>query len=296
MIRRSAVLVVCALVLPVPVARAWTWPVNGPVLRPFSFDRAHPYAAGQHRGVDLGAASGTDVRAPASGIVSFAGTVPGGGKTVSLETPSGYTATLLHLGSIGVQRGAQVNEGAVVGSVGPSGRVETAEPFVYFGLRKTADDQGYVDPLSFLPVRSAQSPAPAAVDEPAQQGVATAAVSPAAPAAAALPSAPADAVSADAPEALTDVSGVEIEGSGRLDAPRPVTQTPRAPVPHGARHLRGAVVSRPKALQRSSSPRARSLGPRDVSQRTHRRGAERPLAPRPLSDVAPSSRSRRAIE
>src|SRR5436305_8785478 len=101
--RRFAVLLtLCAVALPVSAARAWTWPVDGPVLRPFSFDRAHPYAAGQHRGIDLGAQSGSRVLAPAAGVVSFAGTVPTGGKTVSIQTASGYTATLVHLGSIGV--------------------------------------------------------------------------------------------------------------------------------------------------------------------------------------------------
>ena len=119
--RRLAVLLVCACALPVSAARAWTWPVDGPVLRPFSFDHAHPYAGGQHRGVDLGAPGGTQVLAPTGGIVSFAGTVPTGGKTVSIETPLGYTATLVHLGSIGVKRGAPVGEGSVVGTVGPSG-------------------------------------------------------------------------------------------------------------------------------------------------------------------------------
>jgi hypothetical protein len=168
--RRFAVALLCALVLPVSAAQAWTWPVDGPVLRPFSFDRAHPYAAGQHRGVDLGAQSGTDVHAPASGVVTFAGTVPTGGKTVSIQTPFGHTATLVHLGSINVTRGAPVTEGAVVGTVGPSGVVDLAEPFVYFGVRVTSDDQGYVDPLPFLPARPAITAPPeskASVETPA---------------------------------------------------------------------------------------------------------------------------------
>jgi hypothetical protein len=38
-----------------PAAYAWSWPVQGPVLQPFAYDEAHPYAAGQHRGVDIGA-------------------------------------------------------------------------------------------------------------------------------------------------------------------------------------------------------------------------------------------------
>ena len=102
--RRFAVVLLCVLALPAS-ARAWTWPVDGPVLRPFVFDPAHPYAGGQHRGIDIGAAEGTPVRAPADGTVTFAGSVPGGGKTIAIETPFGYSATLLHLGSIAVSRG-----------------------------------------------------------------------------------------------------------------------------------------------------------------------------------------------
>src|SRR5947208_16328063 len=101
-------MIICACALPVSVAQAWTWPVEGAVLRPFSFDRAHPYAAGQHRGVDLAGPTGSKVLAPAGGAVTFAGTVPNGGKTVSIETPFGYTATLVHLGSIDVQRGSRL--------------------------------------------------------------------------------------------------------------------------------------------------------------------------------------------
>jgi hypothetical protein len=173
-LRRLAVLALCALVVPASAAQAWTWPVDGPVLRPFSFDRAHPYAAGQHRGVDLRAETGTAVLAPAAGVVSFAGTVPTGGKTVSIETPLGYTATLVHLGSVEVVRGAHVGEGAVVGTVGPSGVVDLADPFVYFGLRRTGDDQGYVDPLSFLPARPSSAPPAPQVQAAAESAAPTA--------------------------------------------------------------------------------------------------------------------------
>jgi len=164
-VRRLALVLVCALALPVSTARAWTWPVDGPVLRPFVFDHDSPYTAGQHRGIDIGTSTGVPVLAPAEGVVSFAGTVPTGGKTISIETPSGYTATLLHLGSIGVKRGAVVREGGVVGAAGAEGG---AKPYVYFGVRTTSDPQGYVDPLGLLPAASV-APAPAAAAEvPAQ--------------------------------------------------------------------------------------------------------------------------------
>jgi hypothetical protein len=142
-----------------PPALAWTWPADGPVLRPFVLGD-DPYAAAQHRGVDIAAPSGALVRAPASGAVSFVGTVPDGGRTVTIRTADGYSITLLHLGSIGVHRGQVLAEGAGVGSAGRSGEAEHPEPYVHLGVRVSADPQGYVDPLGLLPPRGAPSPAP----------------------------------------------------------------------------------------------------------------------------------------
>jgi hypothetical protein len=163
LLRRRSLLVLFLLLF-VPAAGGWTWPVQGPVLQTFSFDSAHPYAADQHRGIAIGAGDGASVRAPASGIVSFAGTVPTNGKTLTIQTPSGLAVSLTHLGSIEVARNVSVDEGAVVGTVGPSGTPEFDVPYVHLGIREAANDQGYLDPLAFLPVLAP----PAAVPEPAQ--------------------------------------------------------------------------------------------------------------------------------
>jgi hypothetical protein len=155
----------------VPAAGAWTWPVQGPVLQTFSFDQAHPYAAGQHRGIAIGAGAGTPVLAPAGGVVSFAGSVPTNGQTVTILTPSGLAVSLTHLGSIGVAEHASVDEGAAVGTVGPSGTPEFDVPYVHLGIRDASNDQGYLDPLAFLPVLAAPvappAPAPAPLPAPA---------------------------------------------------------------------------------------------------------------------------------
>jgi hypothetical protein len=142
-----------------PPALAWTWPADGPVLRPFVLGD-DPYAAAQHRGVDIAAPSGALLRAPASGAVSFAGTVPGGGRAVTIQTADGYSITLVHLGSIGVQRGQVLAEGAGLGSAGRSGEAEHPEPYVHLGVRVSADPQGYLDPLGLLPPREAPPPVP----------------------------------------------------------------------------------------------------------------------------------------
>ncbi|MGI8730839.1 MAG: M23 family metallopeptidase, partial [Solirubrobacteraceae bacterium] len=76
--------VLLAALAPSAHARGWIRPVDGPLLRAFSVgpDR---FAAGQHRGVDLGAPAGERVAAACGGRVSFAGRVPRGGRTVSVR-------------------------------------------------------------------------------------------------------------------------------------------------------------------------------------------------------------------
>lgn len=165
--------VLCALVMALvhaPAAMAWTWPVEGPVLRPFTLGD-DPYAAGQHRGVDIGAADGTIVVAPASGTVSFAGTVPAGGKTVTIETADGYAVTLQHLGVVAIAEGAELDEGRAVGEAGTEGHV-------HLGIRVASEPHGYVDPLRLLPGRPEVAP----VSSTAPAGTATAVTAPAAPA------------------------------------------------------------------------------------------------------------------
>jgi hypothetical protein len=160
--------VVVAFLVWAPVASAWSWPVPGPVLQPFAYDEAHPYDAGQHRGIDIGArAAGDPVVAPASGTVSFAGFVPTSGESVTIETTEGYSVTLTHLGSIGVAKGAAVSEGDDVATVGPSGTPEQSVPYVHLGIRLTTDPLGYVDPIGLLPaLEPPPAPTPAPVHQP----------------------------------------------------------------------------------------------------------------------------------
>src|SRR5438270_5418880 len=136
--RRALVVVLAAALVIVPTAGAWSWPVKGPVLQRFVLGD-DPYAAGQHRGIDIGAAAGEPVLAPASGTVSFAGTVPVSGRTVTIQTADGYSVTLTHLGSASVRRGDAVDEGAAVATIGPSGVVEHDVPYLHLGIRHSGD-------------------------------------------------------------------------------------------------------------------------------------------------------------
>ena len=147
-------------------ASAWSWPASGDVLRGFSLGD-DPYAPGQHRGVDIAGPRGSELRAPVEGTVTFAGTVGANGKTVTIATADGYSVTLVHLGGIAVSKGVAVDEGDAVGSIGPSGEAEHDQPYVHLGVRRTADPQGYLDPLGFLPQRGGVSEPPAPPPTPA---------------------------------------------------------------------------------------------------------------------------------
>jgi murein DD-endopeptidase MepM/ murein hydrolase activator NlpD len=125
------------------VARGWMRPVDGPVARAFAVgpDR---FAAGQHRGVDLAVAPGSPVRAACGGRVSFAGRVPGGGRTVSVRCGA-LIATYQHLAGMAVGRGQVVMPG---GPIGRSGRA-LPRPHVHLGARVAATGE-YRDPLTLF--------------------------------------------------------------------------------------------------------------------------------------------------
>src|SRR4051812_20767055 len=188
---RTSVITAFLFLALAPAAGAWTWPAPGPVLAGFHLGD-NPYAGGQHRGIDIGGAAGSPVLAPRGGTVTFAGAVATSGLSVAIATPDGYSVTLVHLGSIAVRRNTEVAEGAVVGTIGPTGVAAHPEPYVFLGVRISADPNGYLHPLGSPPLRPptappapkpAPAPPPAAAPPPA--GSAAPKPPPAPPAAAA---------------------------------------------------------------------------------------------------------------
>jgi hypothetical protein len=254
-------LVVLVLLVWTPAAYAWSWPVQGPVLQPFAYDESHPYASGQHRGIDIGAdAAGEQVVAPAAGTVSFAGSVPTNGECVTIETPDGYTVTLTHLGAILVAKGASVTEGQAVGTIGPSGTPELDRPYVHLGIRTTADPDGYLDPLSLLPPPAAQT-APAQNEPAATQPAASSssASAPAQPAPASTPSVATTRGSTVVPEP-TQVSRHE---RPRVQKPRPDVkpQRPTARRATGQNRVRASHRHVPEQASTARRPVVEATAP-----------------------------------
>jgi murein DD-endopeptidase MepM/ murein hydrolase activator NlpD len=105
------------------VALPSRWPVRGGVNSEFG-TRLSPWTKTPefHSGMDIGAAPGTPIRAPAPGTVYFAGSHPDFGLTVILDHSGNVRTIYGHLSKVLVRSGGPVERGAPVGLVGNTGR------------------------------------------------------------------------------------------------------------------------------------------------------------------------------
>lgn len=139
------------------LAEGLRWPVDGTVVTEFHTG-SDPYAAGQHRGIDIAADLGTTVVSPTTGEVTYSGRLPDGGETVTLRA-NGLLFSHLHLATRAVKRGESVVAGSPLGAVGVTGKRSTEEPHLHFSVRD-AGTKKYIDPMSLLPPRQPAMPAP----------------------------------------------------------------------------------------------------------------------------------------
>ncbi|UYO98473.1 M23 family metallopeptidase [Microbacterium sp. M28] len=126
----------------------WQWPVAGArtVVEPFVAP-AHDYGPG-HRGIDIAAPDG-EVRAPASGIVAFVGTVVDR-PLITIDHGGGLVTTFEPVASR-LRAGDAVTAGDAIGTVASGGHAPSGA--VHMGLRVHGV---YVDPMAmFGPVERA---------------------------------------------------------------------------------------------------------------------------------------------
>ena len=132
---------VVVLALAVVPAGSWSWPVPPhPIARGYAAP-ANPYAAG-HRGVDISASAGSLVRAPADGVVHFAGFVVDR-PLLSIEQAGGVLSSFEPV-QPSVSAGEVVHRGEVIGVLLAG---HCASPCLHLGARIGGE---YVNPLLFL--------------------------------------------------------------------------------------------------------------------------------------------------
>ena len=114
------------------------WPVSGRVITDF--------AASRGTGINIDVPEGSSVKAAENGTVIYVGSgVEGYGNLILIRHPNGYVSAYAHLKGMSVAKGAVVNRGDAIGTVGMSGSV--SKPQLHFELRKGATP---VDPMPLL--------------------------------------------------------------------------------------------------------------------------------------------------
>jgi len=118
--------------------QAFAWPVEGRISGRFGNQRVYvvdgkDVPKSPHSGMDIAAAQGTPVKAPAPGVVTFADPdlyLTGG--TVLLDHGHGVSSNFLHLSRIDVKVGQRIEQGQVIGAVGMTGRA--TGPHLHWGM------------------------------------------------------------------------------------------------------------------------------------------------------------------
>ena len=87
-----------------------------------------------HRGVDLAAPSGMEVRAACAGRVVSSGFEKGYGNTVVVQHPGGFETRYAHLGTLQVKTGDTLQPKQVLGTVGSTGR--STGPHLHFEVSR----------------------------------------------------------------------------------------------------------------------------------------------------------------
>lgn len=109
-------------------------PVEGRISGRFGSGRIYNGRPGAgHSGMDIAAPTGTPVKAPAAGIVSFAD--PGlylTGGTVVIDHGHGVSSNFLHLSRIDVAVGDRIEQGQAFAAVGATGRA--TGPHLHWGM------------------------------------------------------------------------------------------------------------------------------------------------------------------
>lgn len=124
----------------------WPCPSSGRITSAFG-GRSSPTegASSNHQGVDIGAASGTDIVAAASGTVVISTYSYSAGNYIMINHGGGVYTVYMHCSSLLASEGQQVVQGQTIAKVGSTGY--STGPHLHFGIRAGGS---YVNPLQYV--------------------------------------------------------------------------------------------------------------------------------------------------
>ncbi|KAB8029769.1 M23 family metallopeptidase [Fluviispira multicolorata] len=121
------------------------WPVSGTFTSPFGIRRLMKRVR-PHNGIDIGAPSGTPIRAAADGQVLFSGAKRGYGYSVIMGHDASHETLYAHMKTIVARSGQFVRRDQIIGYVGKTGR--STGPHLHFETRIAGVAK---NPLMYLP-------------------------------------------------------------------------------------------------------------------------------------------------
>jgi len=129
------------------------WPVEGKVTGSFG-ERIDPFngEGAFHSGVDISSSVGTQVIAPADGVVLLSDFSGGYGRCIEIDHGNGIRTRYGHLSGFAVAAGQTVRRGDVIGFVGDSGR--STGPHLHYEVRINDTP---VNPYKYLRMTLAQN-------------------------------------------------------------------------------------------------------------------------------------------
>ena len=127
----------------------FAWPIDGQVSGLFGRRRVFNGQPRQpHSGMDIAAPTGTEIHAPADGVIRDIGDYFFNGNTVLVDHGQGLITMFCHMNRIDVQEGQMIKQGEVIGTVGMTGRV--TGPHLHMGVSL---NDARVEPRLFFPER-----------------------------------------------------------------------------------------------------------------------------------------------
>lgn len=125
----------------------FTWPCSSHRITSYFGKRNSPTAGAStyHKGIDIGASSGSAIYAAASGTVVTAGYSSSAGNYVTISHGNGISTTYMHCSALYVSSGDSVSQGQTIAAVGSTG-ISTG-PHLHFAVIVNGS---YQNPLNYV--------------------------------------------------------------------------------------------------------------------------------------------------